>query len=384
MTKRWPVRDTLQGPAQILFDMEHIFINPIISQYETVQTALKTMNDKHPGRPIVLLHDLFFCGVHPLINGGPGIKPTAFIGIGITSIILSSQDVPPMGSGLLPDSSPEGRERNKAMHAGMQAGPFAPSNKLFHEQFDKLGAKRPESVFLDTPYLLPDRFIQLCVPSIEYPRSDLPKNIFFSGGVPKGHRDVVDTKRPSWWEEITTNSAGKRIIFVSQGTIALNYTDLLIPTLRAFADRDDTIVIAALGVKGASLPADFKIPSNAYVEDFIPFDDILPYCDVFVSNGGYGAYQHGLGNGVPMVMGGDTEDKPGNSMRCEWNGVGLNLRTARPDVEFLRGEVEKVLADGKYKKKAQEIQKEMDNADPIGVFEKHIEELVKEKTALPN
>ncbi|TGO56301.1 hypothetical protein BOTNAR_0226g00140 [Botryotinia narcissicola] len=355
MAEKWPVRETLQGPAQMLFDMEHMFLNPMPSQFQSVQKALKLMTDKDPGRPIIIIQDIIFTGVFPLLMGAPGIKPTAVISLGITPIVLSSPDVPPMGSGLFPDSSPEGREL--------------------------CGAKNPGLFFLDAPYLLPDRVIQLCTRSVEYPRTDLPKTLVFSGGLPKGHRDVVNTTHPSWWDEVTTNTSKKRIVFVSQGTVALNYGDLIIPTIKAFADHDNTIVIAALGVKGASLPDSVTIPKNAYVEDFIPFDDILPYCDVFITNGGYGGFQHGLSNGVPMVMGGETEDKPENCARCEWIGAGVNLKTARPDAEFLRGEVEKVLADEKYKKKVEEIKKEMESMDPIGIIETQIKELVKEKSA---
>ncbi|TGO40177.1 hypothetical protein BHYA_0041g00440 [Botrytis hyacinthi] len=381
VAKKWPVRETLQGPAQMLFDMEHIFLNSMPSQFQSVQKALKLMTDKDPGRSIIIMQDIIFTGVFPLLMGAPGIKPTAVISLGITPIVLSSPDVPPMGSGLFPDSSPEGRERNQAMHAHMQNGPFLHITQLFHHQFEVCGAKNPGLFFLDAPYLLPDRVIQLCTRSVEYPRTDLPKTLVFSGGLPKGHRDVVNTTHPSWWDEVTTNASKKRIVFVSQGTVALNYGDLIIPTIKAFADHDNTIVIAALGVKGASLPDSVTIPKNAYVEDFIPFDDILPYCDVFITNGGYGGFQHGLSNGVPMVMGGDSEDKPENCARCEWIGVGVNLKTARPDAEFLRGEVEKVLADEKYKKKVEEIKKEMESMDPIGIIETQIKELVEEKSA---
>ncbi|RAL66198.1 hypothetical protein DID88_005870 [Monilinia fructigena] len=364
LAKKWPLRETLPLPAQLPFDMENAFVNSMISQFHSIQTALKLMTDKHPGRPIVLLYELVFFGVLPLLLNAPGIKPTATIGIGIAPIVLSSQDVPPTGSSLLPDSSPEGRERNRAMHANLQNGPFARVNRLFQENFEALGAPRPSIFFLDTPYILSDRFIQLCAPSVEYPRSDTPKTLFFSGGLPRDHKNVVGTTRPT-----------------CQATIALKYDDLLIPTIRAFENHENTIVIAALGVKGASLPDSFTLPKNAFVEDFIPFDDILPYCDVFVTNGGYGAFQHGLSNGCPMVMGGDTEDKPDNCMRCEWAGVGINLKSARPGVEKLREDIERVFADAKYRDRAREIKREMEGLDPMGILETLILDVVSEKSA---
>ena len=49
-----------------------------------------------------------------------------------------------------------------------------------------------------------------------------------------------------------------------------------------------------------------------------------------VTNGGYGAVQRALTTGVPLVVAGDTEDKPEVAARVEWFGVGVNLRTGVP------------------------------------------------------
>ncbi|APA05541.1 hypothetical protein SS1G_09997 [Sclerotinia sclerotiorum 1980 UF-70] len=380
---RWPERKQLNGIAELAFDMDHLFIKPIPSQFETIQRALKMMKEKDPGRPIIILQDLTFCGALPLLLGAEGIKPTGVIGIGHTAVMLSSQDIPPMGNGGLPDMTPEGRKRNIALYEEARNGIFRSATERFYEEFDNLGARRPDTDTIDSMYVIPDRFLQLCTQSAEFPRSDLPKNIVFAGNFPRNPTEGV-VARPSWWEEVTTNPSKKRIIFVSQGTVAVKYEELIIPTIQAFADREDTLVIVALGIKNASLPASVKIPSNVHVEDFIPYDDILPYCDVLVTNGGYGSFRHGLINGVPMVIGGDTQEKPETAARCEWAGAGVNMRTGKPSVQLLRDSVEKVLADQKYKNKVMEIKAEMDSLDPMDIFEKHILELVQEKTALAN
>ncbi|CAD6453695.1 cc33c666-9d10-4d36-ab9e-5571a23a85b1 [Sclerotinia trifoliorum] len=378
--KRWPERRNLEGPAEMLFDMDNIFCEPIPSQFESVQRALKLMTEKDPGRPVIVLQDHSFCGVLPLLLGAEGIKPAGVIAIGHTAMMLSSQDTPPMGSGMLPDSSPEGRKRNIALHEESRNGVYRKIIENFYQKFDRLGARRPEYDTIDSMYVIPDRFIQLCTPSAEFPRSDLPKNIVFAGNFPR-NPSVGVVARPSWWEEVTTNPSKKRIIFVSQGTIAVKYEELIIPTIQAFAEREDVLVIVALGIKNASLPPSVKTPSNARVEDFIPFDDILPYCDVLVTNGGYGAFRHGLINGVPMVIGGGTQEKPETAARCEWAGAGINMRTGKPSVQLLRDSVEKVLADQKYKNKVLEIKAEMEAVDAISIFEKHILELAQGKTA---
>ena len=66
------------------------------------------------------------------------------------------------------------------------------------------------------------------------------------------------------------------------------------------------------------------------LERFIPHDRLLPHVDVMVTNGGYGGVQQALANGVPLVVAGDSEDKPEVAARVHWSGTGVNLRTGRP------------------------------------------------------
>ena len=151
----------------------------------------------------------------------------------------------------------------------------------------------------------------------------------------------------------------KKIVFVSQGTVAVQWPQLLLPTLKAFSDRDDVVVIGVLGSRGASLPSDVELPSNAKVVDYLPYDIILEKADVFVSNGGYGAFCHAVMNGVPAVFAGETEEKPEVAMRGSWAGFALNLRTQTPTSNQIRYAVDKVLKDPKYRSRALELKKRM-------------------------
>ncbi len=60
------------------------------------------------------------------------------------------------------------------------------------------------------------------------------------------------------------------------------------------------------------------MPSNTYVAEHIPHDLLLPKVDVMVTNGGYGAVQRALSTGVPLVVAGNTEDKP--EVAARWHG----------------------------------------------------------------
>ncbi|KAK0102189.1 hypothetical protein ONS95_001015 [Cadophora gregata] len=370
-----------QGPVQLAYDMEHVFLKVIPSQHVAMQRAIKKVSEANPGRSIVQIAESVFQGGVPITRGAPGIKPTASIGIGIVPMLLSSIDLPPFGPGLPPDSSPEGRERNVAMQKQTWDMFFLDVLKCWKDMMAEVGADMDDTNPFDASYLVHDRFIQMCIPSAEYLRSDAPDSIRFGGGLPKGSRDPMKDP-PSWWSEVVDNIEKKDIIFVCQGTLALNYDELIIPTIEALKDRPNTLLIVALGKKGASLSAEISVPANTRVIDFIPFDEILPHCAAFVTNGGYGGFQHAISNGTPIITAGAGEDKPEVSARAEWSGMGFNLKTPTPTHEAILNAVDEVTSNPKYKKRAKEMEAEMATFDPIEIIVNNIEELVAEKSVV--
>ncbi|TVY36016.1 UDP-glucosyltransferase A1 [Lachnellula occidentalis] len=359
------------GVTILAYDIEHCFVRSIPSQHAAMQEAMEILTEKHPGRPIVQVAECVFEGGLPISMGAPGIKPAGTIGIGLMPMTLSSIDLPPFGLGLPPNTTPEGRERNKAMTEQVQNIVLAAPQKAFVECMEQVGAK-PDGFVLDACYTYPDRFLQMCSPQAEYPRSDAPSSLQFAGGVGKGNRDEV--AMPGWWQDVVNNK-DKKIVAISQGTLAIDFAELIIPTMEALKDRDDILVVVALGKIGASLPEGVSVPVNARVADFIPFDEMLPHSSLFITNGGYGAFQHAISNGTPLIVAGTTEDKPEVAARAEWSGIGINLRTAAPTQEAIRNAVNEILGNPKYKKRAMELEAEMGSFDPIGVVAKTIDEL---------
>jgi len=317
------------------------------------------------------VNESFFLGSNALFLNAPGVKPTANISIGLIPMCLSSKDTAPFGPGLPPSGD---CEQNIAQTEGMKVHVMGTPQKYYEEILASLGVTADIPFFFDTSYLTADRFLQLCIPSVEYPRSDAPSTIRFTGGLPKGNPDPY-TNAPSWWESDIVGNTTKKIVAVSQGTIATNYADLIIPTMQGLASSPDILVVVALGAKGATLPEGTIIPENARVADYIPFDELLPHSEVFVTNGGYGGFQHAIAHGTPLVIGGISEDKLEVSARAEWAGVAINLKTATPTKEAVAEAVETVIRDGKYKKRALELESEMKSYDPMGIIIGTIEEL---------
>ncbi|KAE8445458.1 hypothetical protein EG329_013348 [Mollisiaceae sp. DMI_Dod_QoI] len=317
------------------------FIGWIPSQHESFQGALRRIKNEDPEAQIVVFFEGAFRGTLPTLLGAGEIRPVGQIGLGFST------------------------EKDKENWVKSQA--------RWEEILRETGARDPGLWWRDVPFHAADRYIQMCAPSIEYPRSDAPHGLRYSGGLGPGLRDRMKSF-PSWWDDIAINPQGKRIVAVSQGTIATDASDLIVPTMMSMKDRNDVLVVAALGKRGAKL--DVEIPGNSRYADYIPYDEMLQYADVFVTNGGYGSVQHALGNGVPLVVGGTGADKVDNAMRVAWAGVGINLETHRPTQEALSQAVMATLDEPKYKERAKEIQEEMKSYDPIGVIEQNIKEVV--------
>ena len=124
---------------------------------------------------------------------------------------------------------------------------------------------------------------------------------------------------------------------MTQGTIATNTAELLVPTLQALADEDLLVVATGAGVDTETLPG------NVRAATFIPFNELMPHIDVMVTNGGYGGVTIALSNGVPLVCAGTTEDKPEVGNRVAYAGVGINLKTSAPTSAQVRSAVLELL-----------------------------------------
>jgi UDP:flavonoid glycosyltransferase YjiC (YdhE family) len=362
------------GPEQFAWTVEQSFIKVIPDQLAAVQKAIAKVREENPGRSVIVLNESAFMGSLPLLRGANGVKADGIIGIGINPISLTSVDTAPFGMGLPPPTSPEQTAQYGMMLQGLK-GLFTNAQKIFNDILKDAGCEPDETFFNDAPYVWPHRFLQMCSASMMYPRSDAPKSVRFAGGMPKLPQDA-EGEKPAWWEEVVNNSSGKDIIFVCQGTVRMDYNDIVIPALEALKDRPNTLVIVALGQRGAVLNSSITIPENARVVDYIPFDDILPLASVFVGNGGYGGVRASLAHGTPLVVAGDSEDKPEMCAIIEWAGVTINLRTGKPTSEALREGVDKLLSDAKYTDGAKRIQADMDAADPVGAITQNINEVL--------
>ncbi len=350
-------RKNLKGLAHFKFDFKHFFGDSAVGQVKDLTDILR----EFPAD--VLLSDVCFLGaawVHE--TGGP-----PWAAFGITALGIISPDTAPFGLGMRPDASTLGRLRNGVLNGVFERGLFGDVTDYMNQLRASIGLPPYQTSFFDavvSPYL----YLQGTVPAFEYPRSNLPSQVHFIG--PYLPEPPADFTPPVWWDDL---KSGKPVVHVTQGTVATEADDLIVPTLQALADEDVLVVAATGGKPIENIKA--PLPANARLERFIPYYHLLPHVDVMMTNGGYNGVQAALAHGVPLVAAGQTEEKPEICTRIEWAGVGINLKTKTPKPTQLKNAVKKILESPHYRQKAQLIQADIARYDTPSLSAKLLEQL---------
>jgi MGT family glycosyltransferase len=348
------------GIEQIIHDYKYGLGSAIPPQYDAIQQILAA-------DPIdVILVDVMFWGILPLLLKPQQPRPP-IVGFGVLPMLLMSQDVSPLP---VATSSASNREQNQRENQQL-IEMFSPVNEHVERVLASCGVteKLPCSCW-DLSYLITDHFFQLTAAAFEFPRSDLPDTIEFVGAV--SPRQSTHDWEPDWWQDLDRS---RPIVLVTQGTIAnQDLSELIEPTLVGLADQDLTVIVSTGGASPDKIAV--KIPANAKVVSFIPFDLALPEVDVFVTNGGYGSVQQSLSLGVPIVVAGATEDKPFVAVRVAWSGAGIDLATARPTPEQIGAAVQDILTEPTYQTQVQRLKHEFARYDALDLISSRIDILL--------
>ena len=354
-----------RGVRGVKDDLRRIFIGPIPGQCRDLRAILAD----EPVDAIVV--DTMFLGALPLALGRREDRPV-IVCVGVMPYAARSRDTAPFGVALQPGAGPLARARNLALNWITEHGALADIQRFARHRLAEAGVEqrgRFPGYFIDLPPKVVDAYMQATVAGFEYPRSDLAPSVRFVG--PILAPPTADFDEPPWWGEL---GGGRQVVHVTQGTLDnADLARLLLLTVRALAD-DDVLVVATTGGPDPE-PLRAGLPANARLERFIPHDRLLPHVDVMVTNGGYGGVQQALANGVPLVVAGDSEDKPEVAARVHWSGVGVNLRTGRPSPAMVAHAVRRVLERRSYHLRARGLQAQIAASDPLGDISATLAEL---------
>lgn len=89
------------------------------------------------------------------------------------------------GTGLPPDDTEHGRIHNATLIAGAKQA-LASLTTIYGQVMQSLGVTTPVGHVFDDTVVCLDRYLHLSIKDLEYPRSDLRKDLRFVGTVPTG------------------------------------------------------------------------------------------------------------------------------------------------------------------------------------------------------
>jgi MGT family glycosyltransferase len=362
-----PGRAETSGIKRVNFDIVRIFVRPMPHQTNVLsQLMARTRFD-------AIIVDACFFGILPFLLGDRAALPPV-LAYTTTPLMISSRDTAPGGIGLRPSSTTLGRMRNRALNLLSQKVLLRQSQNAANYQLDQMNS-HPLPTFILESGLLADRYIAPTVPEFDYPRSDLPAHVLYVGAVHPAPSEAF--RLPPWWAEL---EGDRPVVHVTQGTIDnADLSRLVEPTVEALGG-EDVIVVATTGGRDAS-ELKVALPMNTFVAEYIPHDLLLPKVDLMVTNGGYGAVQSALSMGVPLVVAGNTEDKPEVAARVAWTGAGINLRTGAPTPGVVRAAVRDVLNDGRYLDAARKLEAAFARRNGVAEIAALVDEVIGERSA---
>lgn len=361
----FPERDKIKGQiARLNFDIVNAFVLRGPEYYEDLVDIYQTF----PFDAVVA--DCAFTGI-PFLTDKMQIP---VISIGVFPLTEISKDLPPPGLGLTPSYSFFGKIKQSLLRALADKVLFRKGNRIMREVLEQYGVDHLNTNVFNLIVKKATILLQSGTPGFEYYRSDLGRNIRFIGSLlphqSKKHRTP--------WFDARLNKYEK-VVVVTQGTVEKDVEKILVPTLEAFKDTD-MLVIATTGGSGTEELKKRFPQSNLIIEDFIPFADIMPYADAYITNGGYGGVMLGIENQLPLVVAGIHEGKNEINARIGYFKLGVNLRTENPKPAQIKRAVQAVVSDPVYKENVVKLGKEFSSYEPNALCAWYLKEVL-QKTA---
>jgi MGT family glycosyltransferase len=319
----------------------------------------------------LMVADITFTGI-PFVSD---LMKIPVVGVGIVPITKNSKDLPPAGIGMLPSYNFFGRMKQNMMRFVAKNILFAKSNKEMKWVFNEYGIDATADNVFDLMITKCKLVLQTGTPSFEYKRSDMDPKYKFVGPLLPVTTKKVATK---WYSDKLQHY--KKVVLVTQGTVEKDETKLLVPTLEALRNTDYLVVATTGGGKTEELRKQYGAP-NVIIEDYIPFSDIMPYADVYVTNGGMGGVQLSIENKLPMVTAGVHEGKIEICARVGYFNLGINLKTERPAPAQIRKAVEEVVSNPLYRKNVTALSQEFNRYNPFELSERYIQQLLPKAVA---
>lgn len=356
--KIYPEISKLKGPKGIKYAFEKIFIDNAENHYLDIKDIYKNEFE----------FDMFFCdsALYALQIINEKIRKPVYV-INPGPMLENSKDTPPNFIGLTPAKTTLGKKIYHLMKFFMDIMIFTKGMKKFNIMRKSHGLPLYEGSFWDISADYSTIFFQSGVPEFEYYRSDLNPKIKFVGAL-LPYKKVSDYsfKYPEKLKQY------EKVILISQGTIDnINQNKLIIPTLEALKDKNYLLIVTTGNINTDELKKKYNLP-NIIIEDFIDFDYILDYTDLYITNGGYGGVMLSLSKGIPILTAGITEGKNDINAHIRYFNVGIDLRTENPTPDKIKVKTKEILEDVTFKNNVTRLQSKLRNYNTNQLIENYV------------
>jgi MGT family glycosyltransferase len=345
---------------KLVFDMIHAFILRGPEYFEDIKEIRKEFDFK------LMIADIAFTGI-PFIKDKLNIP---VFSVGVFPLTETSKDLPPAGLGLTPSFSFFGRRKQDILRFVADKFLFAKPNKVMNDVLAAYGIDSEGLNLFDINIKKANLFLQSGTPGFEYTRSDLGKNIRFVGAL----LPHAQQKTQGLWYNDKLRRYDK-IILVTQGTVEKDINKIIVPTLEAFRNSNYLVIVTTGGSQTKKLQQMYP-DENFIIEDFIPFEEVMPYADAYVSNGGYGGVLLSIQHQLPMVVAGVHEGKNEICARIGYFKLGIKLKTEKPAADQIRTAVTRVITNSVYTDNVHKLAGEFRQYDPYELTAQYVAETV--------
>jgi UDP:flavonoid glycosyltransferase YjiC (YdhE family) len=180
------------------------------------------------------------------------------------------------------------------------------------------------------------------------------------------------------WERLN----GKRLIYASMGSLQNGFDEVFRKIAQACAGLDAQLVLSLGG--GLEPEALGRLPGEPIVVKFAPQLELLQRASLTITHAGLNTTLESLTQGVPMVAIPVGNDQPGVAARIDWTQTGRVVPLRKLSAQRLRGEVETVLRDGKYRAAAQQLKEAIGRVNGLEKAADLVEEKLGIETPLRN
>jgi len=355
----FPEREKIKSPvAKLNYDIINFFIKRGPEYYEDMMSIKESFDFD------IVVADCLFTGI-PFITDKMNIP---VVSIGIVPLTENSRDLAPTGLAMTPDYSRIGRMKQGLLRFFATNILFRKANNYMRQVMNEYNIEHKGVNLFDFLIKKSTILLQSGTPGFEYTRSDMGSNIRFIGSV----LPYAEPNHETQWFDRRLNQF-ENIILVTQGTVEKDVEKLIVPTLEAFKNSNHLVVVTTGGSRTKELRLRYPQP-NFIIEDFIPFNDIMPYADVYISNGGYGGVLLGIENRLPMVVAGVHEGKNEINARIGYFNLGINLKTETPSPAQMHMAVAEVLGNSIYRSNVESLAAEFRQYATSELAEKYIRE----------